>query len=153
MAAAARTVRSGAASTSSRPATKTQSRPELRVITGDRASKNVKDTQSEAFSRLSTWARTRTAPLTRVVIAVVFLAASLFGTLLLRTEMVQNSFAASELQQSVNSLTQDVEEDQAKLNELVASLPSKAKDMGMSAPTQTVNIDVSGYKPSEGGAQ
>lgn len=150
MAATARTVRSGAAPASSRPATKTQSRPQLRVITGKRAETKAEGT---AFERFSQWARTRNAPFARVIASVVFLGASLVGALLMRTQMVQNSFAASELEQSISSLTQDVAEDQAQLDALVASLPSKATEMGMTAQTQTLSIDLSDYQPSEGGAQ
>lgn len=151
---AARSIRSNAIPASSRPASKPQSvsRPELRLISNQRHGNA--ENQSNVFGRVIEWTRTRSAPLIHVVIAVVFLAATLLGALMLRTQMVQNSFEASQVKQHINVLTQDVEDDQAKLDQLVASLPDKASDMGMVSQQGAVSIDLNGYqKPSEGGAQ
>ncbi|NMM92946.1 hypothetical protein [Bifidobacterium oedipodis] len=146
MAATARSVRSDV----SRPAAKPQTppRPELRLITNTKAQE-----QKNVFGRVLAWTRSRTAPLVHVVIAVVFLAATLIGALMLRTEMVQNSFEAQQIEQNISVLTQDVEDDQAKLDQLIASLPDKASEMGMVPQQGSVSIDLNGYKPSEGGSQ
>ena len=88
-----------------------------------------------------------------VVVAVVFLAATLVAALLLRTQMVQNSFESSNLEVSISHLTQDVQDDQAKLDELISSLPDKAQKMGMVPQQDSVTIDLNGYKPSKGSAQ
>ena len=45
-------------------------------------------------------------------------------------------------------LTQDVEDDQTKLAELEASLPSKAEEMGMVPQKGALTIDLNGYQPS-----
>ena len=89
-----------------------------------------------------------------VVIAIVFLMATLLGALVLRTQMVQNSFKAAAVKQHISTLTQDVEDDQAKLDQLVASLPDKADEMGMVSQGGSVTIDLNGYQQSgESGAQ
>ncbi|WP_170115046.1 hypothetical protein [Bifidobacterium callitrichidarum] len=147
MAASARSVRSNAAS-SSRPESKTQtsSRPQLRLISGQRS-----EAQGNMVARVIEWTRTRSAPLVHVVVAVAFLMATLFGALMLRTQMVQNSFEAAQIEAHINVLTQDVEDDQAKLDQLVASLPDKASDMGMVPQQGSVSIDLNGYKSNESG--
>ncbi|MBT1175752.1 hypothetical protein JS530_09630 [Bifidobacterium sp. LC6] len=108
------------------------------------------------FNRLMEWTRTRTAPMVHVVAAVIFLAATLIGALMLRTEMVQNSFEEAQVKQHISVLTQDIEDDQAKLDQLVASLPDKASEMGMVSKGGAVTIDLQGYqqpKDTEGGTQ
>jgi hypothetical protein len=68
--------------------------------------------------------------------------------------MVQNSFEASQTEAHISVLTQDVEDDQAKLDQLVASLPDKANEMGMVPQQGSVSIDLNGYQQhSEGGTQ
>ena len=150
MAAAARSVRSNATPASNRPSAKPQAapRPELRLINNPhgKAAGNV-------FGRVIEWTRTRSAPLVHVVIAIAFLAATLFGALMLRTQMVQNSFEAAEVKQHISVLTQDVEDDQAKLDQLSASLPDKASEMGMVPQQESVTVDLNGYQSSEGGKQ
>lgn len=103
------------------------------------------------FDRIIAWVGSRRAPAMHVVVAVVFLAATLVAALLLRTQMVQNSFESSNLEVSISHLTQDVQDDQAKLNQLQASLPQKATDMGMVPQQGSVSIDLNGYK--KGGQQ
>ncbi|PLS25202.1 hypothetical protein [Bifidobacterium imperatoris] len=152
MAATARSIRSGS-SASQRPQAKPQasSRPQLRVITNAHG-----DKERSVFGRVLEWTRTRTAPMVHVIIAVVFLAATLLGALMLRTEMVQNSFEAAEVKSHINVLTQDIEDDQAKLDQLIASLPDKASEMGMVSKGGTATIDLQGYqqpKDAEGGTQ
>lgn len=154
MAATARSIRSSA-STQSRPQSRPQapSRPELKVISGQRV-----QAEGNMIERVIEWTRTRSAPLMHVVIAIViaivFLMATLLGALVLRTQMVQNSFKAAAVKQHISTLTQDVEDDQAKLDQLVASLPDKADEMGMVSQGGSVTIDLNGYQQSgESGAQ
>ena len=96
---------------------------------------------------------TRGASLIHVTVAIVFLVATLLITLMLRTQMVQNSFESNTVQKNINMLTQDVQDDQAKLDELISSLPDKAQKMGMVPQQDSVTIDLNGYKPSKGSAQ
>lgn len=150
MAATARSIRSGT-SASRRPQARPQgpARPELKLVSGQR--NKAKD---NVFEQVIEWTRTRSAPLVHVVVAIVFLMATLFGALMLRTQMVQNSFEAAEVKQHISVLTQDVEDDQAKLDDLVASLPNKADSMGMVPQSGSVSIDLNGYQqPKESGAQ
>ena len=95
----------------------------------------------------------RGASLIHVTVAIVFLVATLLITLMLRTQMVQNSFESNTVQKNINMLTQDVQDDQAKLDELISSLPDKAQKMGMVPQQDSVTIDLNGYKPSKGSAQ
>lgn len=81
-----------------------------------------------------------------IMVAVIFLVASMFGSLMLRTQMIQNSFEATKVQTSISNLSQDVQDDQNKLDQLQASLPDKAQQLGMQ-PQQGLNsIDLQGYK-------
>ena len=127
--ATARSIRSNAAPASNRPHTKHQSssRPELRVVSNPRGNEQGN--------------------------AVIFLVGTLFGALMLRTQMVQNSFEAAQIETNINRLTQDIEDDQAKLDQLVANLPDKASDMGMVPQQGSVSIDLSGYQSNKGGTQ
>ena len=138
--ATARSIRSNAAPASNRPHTKHQSssRPELRVVSNPRGNE-----QGNVVGRVIEWTRTRSAPLVHVAIAVIFLVGTLFGALMLRTQMETN----------INRLTQDIEDDQAKLDQLVANLPDKASDMGMVPQQGSVSIDLSGYQSNKGGTQ
>ena len=128
--AAPRTIASNAAPAGRKSQTETigTTRPELHVIKGTRVEGNG---IRHGFEQLITWTRTRSTPLLHLVIAAVFLGVCLLGSLMLRTQMVQNSFEASQIETHITQLTQDVEDDQAKLDELDASLPSKAEEMGM----------------------
>ena len=112
--ATARSIRSNAAPASNRPHTKHQSssRPELRVVSNPRGNE-----QGNVVGRVIEWTRTRSAPLVHVAIAVIFLVGTLFGALMLRTQMVQNSFEAAQIETNINRLTQDIEDDQAKLDQ------------------------------------
>jgi hypothetical protein len=62
---------------------------------------------------------------------------------MLRTQMVQDSFEVSQLQTSIGVLTQDVQDDQAKLDSLDSSLPQKAEKLGMQSSSTSVNLDLS----------
>ena len=64
---------------------------------------------------------------------------------MLRTQMVQHSFEANQIESNITRLTQDVE---TKLDELEASLPSKAEEMGMVPQKGALTIDLNGYQPS-----
>ena len=68
-------------------------------------------------------------------------------------QMVQHSFEANQIESNITRLTQDVEDDQAKLDELEASLPSKAEEMGMVPQKGALTIDLNGYQPSGDDAQ
>lgn len=120
-------------------------RPELHVVKGTRAEGNGVKRGAE---QLITWTRTRSTPLLHLVIAVVFLGVCLVESLMLRTQMVQHSFEANQIESNITRLTQDVEDDQTKLDELEASLPSKAEEMGMVPQKGALTIDLNGYQPS-----
>ena len=141
--AAPRTIASNAAPAGRKSQTETigTTRPELHVINGIR----------HGFEQLITWTRTRSTPLLHLVIAAVFLGVCLLGSLMLRTQMVQNSFEASQIETHITQLTQDVEDDQAKLDELDASLPSKAEEMGMVPQKGALTIDLNGYQANASG--
>ena len=148
MPATARTSRSTADRSSRRPdaTARPASRPELRVVNGSRS-----DGQGlgEGLGRIMEWVRTRSAPTVHIVVAVVFLASTLLGALMLRTQMVENAFEVSALETSISRLSQDVQDDQAKLDRLEAALPQKASDLGMVPQSSSVTIDLNGYQPSE----
>ena len=144
---ASRTIASNAAPAGRRDQNETAgtTRPELHVVKGSRAEGNgVK----RGVEQLITWTRTRSTPLLHLVIAVVFLGVCLMGSLMLRTQMVQHSFEANQIESNITRLTQDVEDDQTKLDELEASLPSKAEEMGMVPQKGALTIDLNVYQPS-----
>lgn len=70
---------------------------------------------------------------------------SLIGSLMLRTQMVQDSFEVSKLQTSIGVLTQDVQDDQTKLDELDSSLPDKAEKLGMQPQSTSTSLDLNEY--------
>ena len=125
--AAPRTIASNAAPAGRRDQTETAgtTRPELHVVKGTRAEGN---SVKRGFEQLITWTRTRSTPL-------------------------QHSFEANQIESNITRLTQDVEDDQAKLDELEASLPSKAEEMGMVPQKGALTIDLNGYQPSGDDAQ
>ena len=98
--------------------------------------------------RLLVWTRTRRAPLLHIVVAMCILGASLVASLMLRTQMIENSFEATKTQQSISRLNQDIQDDQSTLDQLQASLPEKAEKMGMVAQKGSISIDLQGYKAS-----
>lgn len=128
----------------------TSKRPQLRVVD---STKSRKFLVSQGLDQLWKWTKTRTTPMVYLVVAVVFLVASLLGSLMLRTQMIQDSFEATQVQRNITTLTQDVEDDQAKLDQLEASLPQRAEDMKMIPATNSVTIDLQGYKPSQDGTK
>ena len=148
--AAPRTIASNAAPAGRKRPTESigTTRPELHVVKGAQSGSNG---VRRGFEQLITWTRTRSTPLLHLVIAAVFLGVCLLGSLMLRTQMVQNSFEASQIESSITKLTQDVEDDQAKLDELDASLPSKAEGMGMVPQKGALTIDLSGYQANASG--
>lgn len=146
----ARSVRSGTHSqTASRPeqTQKAATRPQLRVVKGSRAQQNG---LTDRFGRLLEWTRSRTAPMMQITVAVVFLGATLLGALALRTQMVENSFEASEIESEISELKQDVEEAQAELDALETSLPELAEEMGMEPQEGSISIDLSDYQKDGG---
>ncbi|MBW3083603.1 hypothetical protein [Bifidobacterium phasiani] len=152
MPAPARSARSGAQTQpAGRPAqaTPAATRPQLRVVKGRRADDQ---SVSRRLGRIIEWTRSRTTPLLHVTASIVFLGATLLGALALRTQMVQNSFEAAQVESNIATLNQDVQDAQSRLDELEASLPEKAKEMGMVPQEGSISIDLSDYQPS-GGAQ
>ena len=152
MAGRGRTVRSNAVPAAGRPRKQPDisTRPELHMVEGTRAGR---DAMPGGFARLVTWTRSRSTSLMHIVAAALFLTAALIGALLLRTQMVQNSFEANQIETNITRLSQDVEDDQAKLDELEASLPDKAEQMGMVPQKGALTIDLNGYKASGDDAQ
>ena len=160
--AAPRTIASNAAPAGRKSQTETigTTRPELHVIKGTRAescpralngARGQLCSQKKGKTAQCRRTRTRSTPLLHLVIAVVFLGVCLLGSLMLRTQMVQNSFEASQIETHITQLTQDVEDDQAKLDELDASLPSKAEEMGMVPQKGALTIDLNGYQANASG--
>jgi len=123
-----------------RPAAKARPRPSAPRVPNCTSSKGP-ESKATASS----------TPLLHLVIAAVFLGVCLLGSLMLRTQMVQNSFEASQIETHITQLTQDVEDDQAKLDELDASLPSKAEEMGMVPQKGALTIDLNGYQANASG--
>lgn len=154
MASQARSIRSSAAP-AGRPERQERSdnatsRPQLRVVNGVHNGSNA---AVRGFKRLLEWTRTRSTPLFHITIAAVFLVGTLIGALMLRTQMVEISFEASQVESRIERLTQDVEDEQSKLDILKASLPERAQKMGMVPQEGSISIDLNGYQPSEGGTQ
>lgn len=151
MAAPARIIRSNAAPAGREPDSEPRpTRPQLRVIQGNR---DRKAGAVGGFRHFLVWTNARRTPLLYMGVAVAFLAASLVGSLALRTQMVQDSFESSNVQSHIATLTQDVQDYQAKLDDLQASLPQKAQQMGMVPQQGSVSIDLNGYRPSSGSKQ
>ncbi|WEV66917.1 hypothetical protein OZX72_06585 [Bifidobacterium sp. ESL0769] len=121
------------------------SRPRLQVVAGG---KEKKESENAAFGIFS---RIKTVSVVHVIIAVLFLFAALLGSLALRTQMVQNSFEQAQVQANINKLNQDVEDDQAQLDSLQASLPDRAQKMGMVPQSGPLSIDLQGYQPTDKG--
>ncbi len=150
--AAPRTISSNAAPAGRRSQSGTagKTRPELRVVKGERGKANG---VRRGFEQVINWTCARNTPVLHVFVAVAFLMLCLLGSLSLRTQMVQNSFEASQIESNITRLTQDVEDDQVKLDELEASLPSKAEEMGMVLQKGALTIDLSDYAASGDDAQ
>ena len=149
--AAPRTIASNAAPAGRRDQTETAGTTRLNCTSSKERGRRQQ--RQAGFEHLITWTRTRSTPLLHLVIAVVFLGGCLLGSLTLRTQMVQHSFEANQIESNITRLTQDVEDDQAKLDELEASLPSKAEEMGMVPQKGALTIDLNGYQPSGDDAQ
>lgn len=126
--------RTSSSQSSAHSASKAPTRPQLHVISG-------RGTKASTSAKT----RTRVRPLVRMSLAIGFLAASLVGSLMLRTQMVQDSFEISKLQTSIGVLTQDVQDDQTTLDTLDSSLPQKAEKLGMQPQSTSVSLDLSKY--------
>ncbi|WP_300766415.1 hypothetical protein [uncultured Bifidobacterium sp.] len=145
MAATQRSIRSHAAPARPDEGTRRiETRPQLILRRHDAG-----DAMARGVHRIATWTRSRRAPLIHVVIAVIFLVASLVGSLLFRTKMVENSFEQTQVESSISTLTQDIQADQAKLDDLETSLPDKAEKMGMIPAQKSISIDLKGYKAED----
>jgi len=137
-------------STSTRPAevrrsihsgTAAPARPALRVIEGGKKSTASQKSSPRAKAKATRALALR--PFLRFGIGIAFLGVSLVGSLLLRTQMVQDSFEVTQLQTSIGVLTQDVQDDQTTLDGLESSLPDKAANLGMVPQSSTVTLDIS----------
>lgn len=148
MSSVARSVRSKTAPDKRRPARQSEARrPQLSVVQGGRGSTNaVTGNLGQRARGVVEWASAQSTPLIHFVLAFSFLIACLLGSLLLRTQMVQHSFEASSVQKSISQLTQDVQDDQNRLDELQAALPEKAQKMGMVPQQGTNSVDLQGYR-------
>ena len=122
-------------------------RPELHVVSTHHDPVSV----SERFHSVLAWTRSRHSPLLHMVLAGAFLVSSLLASLVMTTQMVQNSFEETKVKSNIAKLSQDVDDDQAKLDDLQASLPTKAKQMGMVPQQGSISIDLNGYQPAQGG--
>lgn len=149
MAATARTVRSNVA-----PAGREHepyaapSRPKLKLVDTDKERENEESLFSK-FGVFSKWVQGRTVPAVHIILVVAFLLASVLVSLGFRTLMAQNSFEQTQVQGNIVRLNQDIEDDQADLDRLQASLPDKAQKMGMVPQQGSVSVDLQGYKPSQ----
>lgn len=119
-----------------------QARPQLHV-SGTSSARSAQDAKVRK-GMMSVFHPSR-ANIVHVAGAVVFLIATLIGSLVLRTQMVEDSFAITDTQQSIARLTQDIQEDQSKLDALDASLPDKAQKLGMVPGADALTIDLQGY--------
>ena len=149
MASAQRSVRSHVAPAGRDDDGRRLGRSDLRVSRG----RERVDAMGEGIHRLLVWTRARSTPLIRIVLAMAFLVASLVGSLMFRTKMVENSFEQTQIESRISELTQDVQADQATLDDLETSLPEKAEKMGMEPAQSSVTIDLNGYKASDGGSK
>jgi cell division protein FtsL len=113
------------------------SRPKLRVIEGGKP---------EILAAAQTKQRTL-GKFSRVIAAVLFLFTSLLVCLGLQTQMASNAFDITSTQQEIGRLNQDVQDDQAALDSLRASLPQKASKLGMVSQSHSVTIDMSKNAP------
>ncbi|NEG95961.1 hypothetical protein GFD17_04145 [Bifidobacterium sp. SMB2] len=128
----------------------TQSRPHLRVSSSEQGDP---ETLRGRLKMVMGNARPKRLRIFHFVCAIVFLAASLIGSLVLRTQMVEDSFAITDTQQSIGRLTQDVQERQTKLDALEASLPQKAQKLGMVPGSDALTIDLQGYQSGTSNAK
>lgn len=142
----ARSVRVNAAP-AGREAQRPSGRPQLHVVEKHTVRRSA---EHRRWQRIWDWTKTKSAPLMMLAIALVFLGASLLGALLLRTQMSSNSFEASTIEQHITMLQQDVDDDQAKLSQLEATLPERAQKMKMVPSQGNLSIDLDGYQPTQG---
>ncbi|KFI45608.1 hypothetical protein GA0061078_1150 [Bifidobacterium bohemicum] len=141
-----RTVRSSAAPAGREDESYAPSaRPQLTVVSGRGPRKDV----AGLMARVGKWIAGGTMSMVYFAVSVVFLFAALLGSLALRTQMVQDSYESARVQSHISTLSQDIEDDQATLDQLQAGLPSKAQEMGMVPQKGSVSIDLNGYKPTE----
>ncbi|MCI6532733.1 MAG: hypothetical protein SO053_02260 [Bifidobacterium animalis] len=122
-------------------------RPHLHVV--ESGEHHAKETGHGAHvaSSVIAWTRSRPRPWLHTAIAILFLVLCWIGTLMLRTQMVENSFESSQVEQNITMLRQDVEDDQAKLSNLEATLPDRAQKLNMVPASGSLTIDLNGYQP------
>ncbi|MFD0705166.1 hypothetical protein ACFQY8_05345 [Alloscardovia venturai] len=121
----------------SQPSQRQYGHPQLNV-----RSREEQQYNSGVFSHIWSWANTRRAPYAYVIVSVAILIASVFGSLMLRTAMVENAYSISHTQRTVSQLTQDVQQDRAKLDALEADLPNRANQLGMQESSESMTIDL-----------
>lgn len=137
MAAQARRVRMEA-----RTARSEASRPQLRVISHSNTEHaRIRAAQPAAASWLQ---RHITARMAQWIAVATVAAISFLGVLGMRVMLVENSFEAAQTQQKVTLLSQDVEQEQARLDKLQSSLPDRAQKLGMTTSNNSVTVNMSG---------
>lgn len=124
-------------STRSNPRTTINERPQLRVT-----SREDRRRQLGLMAQVRTVADNRRLSTFVLGSSVVLLIMSLGLTLVLRTQMTENAYSITETQTTVSQLTQDVQQDRAKLNSLEAELPERATSMGMQQGSDSMTIDM-----------
>ncbi|TCD53972.1 hypothetical protein EJ419_05955 [Alloscardovia theropitheci] len=133
--------RSSSAMRATRPNRRTSystgsARPQLRVSVHDNRQR------SSVMAQVRNVADNRRLSALVLSSSIALLIASLGITLVLRTQMTENAFSITQTQNSVAQLTQDVQQDRAKLNNLEAGLPERATQMGMQQGSDSMTIDM-----------
>lgn len=116
-----------------RPGLSVISRTDQRIDSASRTSGSAAQAKRSLRGRMVLW---------MAVVLVVVL--SFLGVLVVRVKMAEDAFAISETQQNISVLTQDVEQEQAKLDKLQASLPQKAQKLGMTPSSDSLTVDMAG---------
>ncbi len=135
-----KTVRSSASF--SRPSLRTANRPQPR----GRETFAGSDIRIARREKIVSRIRSRSVSVMHIAAALMILIAGLIGSLILRTQMAANSFEISETEKNISRLTQDIQDDRAKLESLSSSLPDKANGLGMVAGNDSVTVNMEGYR-------
>lgn len=117
------------------------SRPQLRVISHSASAADRGTSASRSQSRLRRYMNARIAQVALALTIIIFCAVGVLG---LRVQLVENAFALSRMEQNISVLTQDVEQEQAQLEKLQASLPDKAQKLGMTTSDNSITVDMKG---------
>ncbi|HJF18209.1 MAG TPA: hypothetical protein K8U78_03520 [Aeriscardovia aeriphila] len=88
-------------------------------------------------------------PLILLISCILLAFVLITANLTMRTQMVQDSFEISSLNNKIGTLTQDVQERQTRLDQLNAQLPDRAQKLGMKPADTSTTIDLNS-KPTFG---